>query len=1821
MNLKPYLTISKLSLTLLVFILFSCGDKKEKKEKETITFSEEIAKVVSYVTNGDIHFDDEIKVIFNNPVVDENEVNSSPDDIFSFSPSIKGRALWESRSVLKFVPDKVLPTRTEFKGKLNLQKLSPEFKEKNLDVIEFRLNVLGRDIVSFNGKLDLKDRNDPVKLIYSGSVRFSEKTNVEFVEKSAKIKGPKSIALTWSKIDDWNYQFTSEDIVRTESNQEYSINFDKNPLDLEYDYSESFTVSPLTKMVANEFRTDESGRSPRIRIVFSDEIDMEQNIDGLIDVSPKTDFEIKKLGKAVILDGSFKFGSKYEVSVRSGIRSRWGTKSESEVSKDIQFSDIQPQIEFASDGIILPSSNEKKIQFYTTNLKRVHLEVKKVFPAKIGQFVQSQQLNSTKTRNKGFRDDYSSAVGVIVKNQTIEIGNKQNEWLLNELDLSDLFKEYADGLFLIRVNFTPEDVSMPIEGSILNYVYEKGQIYKPVFLSNIGLTLKMFDDNAVVFVTDILTGKPRSGVEVSILDWDGDVRYTTTSNSRGEANFGNGYYFYYVMAKDGKEVSVLNKNEMKWSDSGFDIGGVRDNRRSTKGFIYTERGVYRPGDSIHVSFMVKNADNTFPENHPVSIRVDDPQYNTVYQQTSVKSRDGLYVFAFNTEETAPTGNYNISINAGGSWFNQNLKIETVVAEQLKVVIKPSKKQFIWTDKTVDFELQANYLFGAPAANLKSEVDIEVHPKDVNFPKFKEFYFKRADIEFNSFSQNVVKVDLNEQGKHYVKWVIPTLGTVPSALRLKIIGKVIEKGGQTNEGWSVADMHVYPNYVGIKDPSGYGYLKTNVEAKFPVVLLDINGNKVSGKQLQYRIYRNDKNWWYQYNNRRNFQLKYKEDSQTYLEVEGAISVGEGNNHIAFTPTDNGEYLIEVSDGGNGHSASMFFSAYRWGSIPGADLNEGTLALKSDKEKYQSDETAKIKLPNPKQGNILVTIEKGREMLDWFWVDPSSSDDEELIIDVKLSKKMLPNAYATISVIQPHSQTVNDRPIRMFGIIPLMIEDPDTKINFVIDAADNLVPNQDFEIKISNQEQKKAQFTIAVVDEGLLSLTQFRTPQPWREFYKKVGLFVDSYDIFSHVISANKGDVFQTFSIGGADDMDYRESQLDPIDGKKRFKPVSMFKGPITTDDRGRATVKFSMPNYNGAVRVMVVGTERGSFGNEEKTIPVRSDIIMQPSIPRILNPADEFVLPIALFKINPKVNKAQFKIQTEGPLEVVGESSINVDFSQNTEADIKFKLRAKEAVGQAKITILGTAGDIHVESVTDIKVVPTSLRVYDKVTQKVEKGKTIKMKVPKVGLDGTNRATLDIALFPNMDFDHRLKWLIMYPYGCIEQTTSSVFPQLYLKKMGYFNEEESKEIDRNLNDGIFRLQQFMVNTGGFAYWPGNTTESEWGTNYATHFLVEAKKLGYSVPDYMYNNAISRLTSLARNASGELTTRVNRVFILALAGKQHMGEMNMLMENEIGKMSSTERWMLAAAYQLAGAENVRDRILAESGTITVEYEPFSYNFGSKYRDDAIILYCATLMGQMETAELMAKSVAASLSGKDYLSTQSSGYMLLALGKYFDVTGISAEQGQVIAGSVTLANGKTIEFNKKGRVTISIKENFNQDIQITISSATNVDQVYASLSWNGVPLKDATKAMQKNLSLQVSWHDENGNTINPQSLKQGATFYGKFTVKNTSPMKRVSEIALMQIIPSGWQIENVRLNNKLLPEWTRKYNLNKENYLDMRDDRVMWFFDLREDITLDFIVKINCVSAGEFWLPGTLLEAMYNNDFKATTEGMKVYVEPFK
>lgn len=1801
-------SLKNLIITIVLFsFLFSfCGPRTEKADTAEIQYSEEVAQVISHITAGTILPGDYIEVIFVENIVEETALNQKVSNPFSFSPAISGEAMWTSRDVLTFVPDKPLRSRVNFTGELDLKVISDDMDDLDIDL---KFYVEGRDLVSFSGDLELENPSDPKKLVYRGKVEFSQATALEDVQKAVAFS---SLSLNWNQESGNSFSFVSEAITRHASVKMYEFVIKGNPLGLTESFEKTVEVVPLTKMQLSSLDPDEQGKYPKVMIKFSDQLDENQLLDGFVTVDPAVDFTLQKLGKFLLIDGEFKFGNEYAITINTGVKSRWGTKTDQLITKKIKFSDIQPQVQFASGGIFMPTSNEKKLQFLTANLRRVHVEVKKVFDNNIERFFRNETLKSTKTRNSEFDQSYVTSVGAIVYNQTFEIGNDKNEWLIHNLDLSNVLNEFSNGLYLIRINFNPHDVLVPIKESELPYIQRNGQIFKPVTISDLGIIAKHYDNEYFdVFVTDLKTASPISGVKVSVFNYNDS--WSGTTNSEGKATVkGRGHN--YIKAEKNGQLSIIAPYEMKWNKSGFDVGGISANELKIRGFIYTERGVYRPGDSVNLSCIVRYARGS-QDNVPAYFKLFNPDGILVHEQTQKGAKDGFYNFNFGTAQNDPTGNWNAQVNVGNRYFHHTLKVETVVANRLKVKVTPEMKTILPSNKNVEVEVESRYLFGASADGLPYETEVEIFDFPKAFPKFREYSFFNQYIEFQDIKAKITKGNLNSDGKANVVWNVPNLSQAPSPLKAKITATVQEDGGRPNNAWAFVDLHPFTHYVGIKNL--YSYVKLNSRNDIPVVLVDHTGNPVKGRDLIYRIYRNDSYWWYQYNNFRDFKLKFKTDKHSYLIEEGALTSAVPNTSVPFQPRQRGQYLIEVQDGVNGgHISSIFVSAYPYGGIPTGDQNAGTLSLRTEKSTYDVGEVAVLNFPSPRRGNILLTVERANKILITKWIKPDP-ENEDMKVNLKISNKMTPNCYVTVTILQEHAQTVNDRPIRMFGILPLNVIDPKTKQEIVIDMPDELKPKEEFRIDISTLNGQTTQFTVAVVDEGLLDLTNFQTPDPWKEFFKKIRLEVETYDMFGHVIGANENDVFCTFSIGG--DMDYRESQVDPFEKKKRFKPVCMFQGPMFTNSQGKAKVTFTMPNYVGSVRVMVISAKGNTYGSAEKTVPVRSDLIVQPTLPRALKPGDEFEIPVNVFATKEKLGKVDISIKTEGPIEVVGQASQLHTFTTKDDKMFYFKVKVKPEIGQSKITISGTGNNINSFFEADIPVSPSAARIYEKEEKIIKPDETIIFNIPKPGLNGTNNARINLSVFPNMDFLHRLDFLIRYPYGCIEQTTSSVFPQLALKSL-LNGDKQHQEIDDNINAGISRLRSFQLGDGGFSYWPGGHSASAWGTNYAAQFLFEARKKGYVVPDAMYDGVVRYLEREIRRTNSDrkyLMTRVNRCYVLAIANKAPLNEMNLLKQNHYQEMNNTEKWQLITAYHLAGAADKVQDLINNITTEVEEYSEFGHTYGSRYRDLGIILRCLVLLERDEDAALMAKHITKVLSGRMWYSTQTLGQMLLGIGNYFDYAGISSTNDLIIEGSVVLPGGSKVDIKSVDKYNLYINEGYGEELKVKLNDDIQVSQLYATLTSNGVPLNDQTQDQNKNISLKVDWYNENGETIDVSNVKQGETIYGKYRIQNESVVPIIEEVALVQLIPSGWEIENTRLSNEVLPGWMSSWTTGSEEYLDIRDDRIMWFFDLKNNYPLDFIVKINVITKGKFTLPGARCEAMYNADYMATRQSKSIKV----
>ena len=1827
---------------LLPLAALALGCAREPVEDLPGTVTPETARLVSTVTSGTVSPGDAVRVRFIEPAVDSSLAGHPlKKRVFTFTPPLDGMALWETTRELVFRPNRSLPARQQYRGRLDLAALLP--RRAGLQPLDFDFTVAGREILSLEGDFDLKASDDPRYLVYGGRLELTEEAGLPEVREAVSLRrGETLLNLDWEgdpagKV----FTFTSAAIRRDTTRQNFELTVDDGRLEISHEYRKEISLAPLQEMRLEKVEKEGEGDYPRLTLRFSDELDLRQDIEGLVQVRPGVPVRLKASGKQILVDGEFAHGRTYELEVHAGIRSRWGTRTGEATRREIGFADRKPQLRFARDGMFLPSSRDKRLRFATLNLARVVLEVKKVYASNLGQFLQTERLHSGKQRRDNFRDYNVRRVGVRVALDTLEISDRRNAWLEHELDLGALIAEGERGLFLVRLSFGRDDMlyrsaaagaeevrrhyqqrrrndTYYSDPQSEGYVRAHGRVWKALVVSDIGLTWKRGHDQHLVYASRIDNARPLPGVEVTLRTYQNQVAARGTTDGRGMARFdGVEEEVFYVEAEHRGQRSLVKPGDMAWNLSSFDTGGA-ESLPGTRAFIYTERGVYRPGDEINLSVIARHQDFTFPDGHPATCRIFNPRGQLVFEQVRRGGREGLYSFSFATGPDDPTGNWRAEVLIGDSSFDHVLKVETVVPYRLKTEIDPARERLDREDEILAVELRSAYLFGSPGAGLEAELAVSLQSAEKTFAGFAGFSFTNELIDYQPVKAVIFKGRLDAKGRAAVEWTLPDMAGVPSALQALLTAKVLEKGGRPNHRRLRLPIDPYDRYVGLQKPElDYGYTRVGSPLRIPAVVADVEGNLVAGRNLRYRVYRGMTHWWWEYENRQAFRRRFKSDRGTELLSEERVLSAPAPVDLVFEPEEGGEYLIEVADGDDrGHTAAFFLRAYHWGRAPEGG-SDGVLALKTDRERYQPGDEAVVSFPVPGEGSILFSLEQGGRVLDsrWYGLDGIR---EEARIPVPVSDGMIPTAYASVSLIQPHAQTGNDRPMRLFGVVPIQVDDPGTRLGFDIRMPDLLRPGEPFEVEVHSAADSAA-FTVAVVDEGLLALTDFHTPDPWESFFRKRRLGVRTFDLFAHVIGVARGDPFRVFSIGGG----FAAQERAQRQRRRRFPAVSMFAGPLDTDAAGRARVQFTMPNYVGAVRAMVVGARGRRFGHAEKTVEVKSDLMVLSTLPRVIGPGDRIAVPVTAFAMAGSLGTVEVSIEVQGPLAVAGEARKQVEFAGVGERDLTFELRADMAVGPATVLVEAAAASARASRRTDIEVRASSPTVYESDERGVSPGGSVTFTVPDKGMPGTNRARISVRRRPGFNLDNQMLRLVRYPYGCLEQTVSSVFPQLYLKDLLDLKPEErgivAADIDERVNEAIRRMRRFQLPDRSFSLWPGQRSPSLWGSNYAGHFLIEARALGYHVPDDMLQGWLRYQHAQAPLTRDLLKARVYRVYLLALAGDPAIGAMNLLKENELGSMKNAEKWMLAAAYLHAGIEATADEIARGAGVEVEQYRESGNTYGSDLRDRALILDALVSFERWHAADALAREVALEMK-RGWHSTQTTSVALLALGKYARSLERGSGPPEPLTGSIRLPGGESLPFSTESLgYQLEITSGFGGDAEVRLDSTNPVERAFAALDWEGVPLRAEVEDQESRIRLVVKWLDEDGMRIDPDTLSRGTTFWGHIRVGNPSREQALEEVALTQLLPAGWEIENTRLTPDARPGWMKKWRLNAEEYLDIRDDRADWFFDLPRRGSLDFALKLNAVTRGEFFLPPTQVEAMYDRDFRARRAGRKVVVGP--
>ena len=665
----------------------------------------------------------------------------------------------------------------------------------------------------------------------------------------------------------------------------------------------------------------------------------------------------------------------------------------------------------------------------------------------------------------------------------------------------------------------------------------------------------------------------------------------------------------------------------------------------------------------------------------------------------------------------------------------------------------------------------------------------------------------------------------------------------------------------------------------------------------------------------------------------------------------------------------------------------------------------------------------------------------------------------------------------------------------------------------------------------------------------------------------------------------------------------KSKLD--EQADRFKPVVLYQAPVKTDKNGFAKVKFTMPSYMGSVRVMAVASNGEAFGSAEKSVLVSAPVVMLETLPRSLRIGDEFKLLVQVFKVDKGIKNATISLKNKKGLLSVDKSEVKVDFAKGTTQNVYFDVKVnEEMLGVEELEFELVAGKYAFKSQTQIDIKAKNTYTYESGSLLVKAGESKEFSIANGYVKGSTQAVLKLSPTPLLNLDKRLQFLLRYPYGCIEQTTSAVLPQLYLDKFSY--KADKQTIINNINAAIAKFEHFQTANGGFAYWQGGRESDAWGSNYAGMFLIMAKEAGYFVPQSLYNRWLEYEKNFVKRSIDDrelLIYRVNSLFLLALAKEPNVSMMNVLYEKR-NKLDTASLWQLAAAYKLAGLDDIAMKIANSTSTEpNLKKDDYDYNYGSVTRDKAIIANAYKIVYGKNHSELL-KDLMDTLQSSEYLSTQSAGYALyaLALGLNLD----EKKQGEPMNATLTI-NGKSHKVSEKSLQSFEFSEGK--------ASLTSQKDIFVSFGVEGIKL-DLAEPFSNKLVVKRSFFDEKGNAIDESEIQSSKSFYMGIAVSPTQNFGRINNVALTQVLPSGWEVANTLLDSGNLASNAPKSS--HFDFIDIRDDKIIWFFSLDGSKKSNFYIKLNAVTPGKYTLPGAFVEAMYDDSFQALSEGKSVLVK---
>ena len=1551
---------------------------------------------------------------------------------------------------------------------------------------------------------------------------------------------------------------------------------------------------------------------------------------------------------------SFKYsvppGSYLYIKLNKGIKSFGGYLLAKESETIQRVPDLPRELGIMAEGSILSLHGEKRISVFARDIEAVRFEIGRVVPDDINHLVTQTRgdIKSPEFLNYEFNEDNISEHFSDVR---VFGQGEQGKAQYTTFDFSRYIKtekETNRGMFFLKVE------SWDPKSRKTTGVKDK----RLILITDLGVLVKdNADQTHDVFVQSIQTGHAVAGARVDILGKNGVSVFGTITDSEGRAQLPKLTDFDHEKAptvylvRKGSDISFLpyERSERKLNYSRLDIGGVVTEGAADRldAFLFSDRGIYRPGDEFYIGIIVKSANwKRTLAGIPLEASIMDSRGLEVKRQKISLTASGFEEVKYQTEDTSPTGKYTTNLyivkdgKRGALLGTASVRVEEFLPDRLKITTKLSheRKEGWVSPSGLTGRVSLMNLYGTPAVNHRVAAEVTLAPTSPSFRQYEDYtFFDPAKTE-KSFIESLPDAVTNEKGEAELDLNLGRFDKATYRLTFAAEGYELE-GGRSVGSTSTVLVSPLSYLVGFKPDGNLTYIHKDSSRSVELIAIDPSLKKIGIKGLKAQII--EERYVSVLTKQSSGVYKYQSVKKEIPVSLTDLELSEKGMKFRLPTAKAGDFLLIVQDDKKAELSRIAFSVAGMGNLTRSLEKNAELLIKLNKSDYAPGEEIELQIRAPYTGAGLITIERDRVYATKWFKTTATNSVQKIRVPVTFEG----NGYINVSFVRGlDSKEIFMSPLS-YGVMPFSVSRERRTIKIDIDTPELARPGELFKIRYKGNKPGKA--VVYAVDEGILQVAKYKTPDPLEHFFRKRALEVTTAQILDLIMPENS--IVRMLSAAGGDEGGRGLGQnLNPFK-RKRDKPVVYWSGIVNIDTKMRELV-YRVPDYfNGTIRVMAVAVAPDAIGANQKRSSVRGHFVLSPNVPTFVAPGDEFIVTVSVannVEGSGKDAAINLDLATSEHLEVLDKGQRSVKIAEGREESASFKVKAKDILGSARFTFTASLGNKKTVYSVEASVRPPVPYMTDVKSGSFKSGK--KDVEVKRTMHPEFR-TLDASASPiPLGLAHGLvAYLEKFPYLCTEQLVSQAFPAIVLKNRPEFGFTH-KKAGENLEKTISVLRSRQNADGAFGFWAANSHLSDYASIYAMHFLTEAKERGYAVPQELMERGLAYLTSLGKqgmidNASlAKARTSAYAVYILTRNGIVTTDTVNAMRE-QLDKTKETKKWKkdltasyLAATYKLLKLDSKADDLI--SGIKMGQHvDPDYDNFYDGLAHDSQHLY---ILGKhfpdrfkkfSEGDILCMQCIVNGISDNSF-NTITSAYAILAMDAYAEAVGEKAAAD--IRFKEILEKGTKELAKPKG---LFPKVGFSGEAKkVRIESASGFPTFY-QVTMAGFDKSLPKKEIKEGLEVQREYRDLKGNVITSTEL--GSEIEVHFKMRSVKSGFH-SNVAIVDLLPGGFEVVLEKSRPVSKPAQVQEQRSEEdegeggEGQSGERETRTRWdspigteastwqpdFVDIREDRVVlfgsvgssaqEFVYRIKATNKGKYVIPPAFAESMYDRTVRART-----------